>query len=115
VDLLACWVTTARLLALIDRRTARELLERVEPRRDLVGSGGSGTIDRGEWLQAWALVDLERAVQLFDEELPPALKETTDGRLRQLMSMVELLTIPSFDRPAYMYPSGVIWFPSQEP
>ncbi|MEX2117972.1 MAG: M56 family metallopeptidase [Pirellulales bacterium] len=115
VDLLECWVTTARLLALVDRRTARELLERVEPRRDLVGSGGVGSIDRGEWLQAWALVDLERAVQLFDEELPAALKETTDGRLRQLMSMVELLTIPSFDRPAYMYPSGAIWFPSQEP
>ena len=92
-------VATALILALADPVTARQLLEGVEPRRHLIGTG-SGSVGRKHWLLAWTLADPARAVKLFDEELA-SLKGEPQGSLEPsgLADVVEILTTPPPARP----------------
>jgi hypothetical protein len=86
----------ALYLAVIDRETAKLVLQAIEPHSDCVGYGYSG-VWRGEWFKAWALVDPQHALELIEKELA----RTDDQRTRQnaessAQELVELwLTAPS--------------------
>jgi uncharacterized GH25 family protein len=108
-------VATALVLALADPATARQLLEWLEPRSDLVGSGYS-SIHRKHWFQAWALADPVRAAALFDRELK-ALQADPKADIERsgLFDLAEILTIPPEERPKHLLrPFGAFWFPGEE-
>ena len=57
-------------LALLDPGMARTVLKQVEAHCRSVGLNPAGFAnDRGRWLMAWALADLEKAETLFEAEL----------------------------------------------
>jgi hypothetical protein len=58
-----CATSMAAMLALVDPRTARDMLELVDARDETIRSGSLGAI----WVQAWCLVDAKRGQTLFDE------------------------------------------------
>ena len=62
-------VRMAKILAVVDRGTARWLLTPIRERPELLGSGGYSSIDRNEWILAWSLVDPEYAKELFEKEI----------------------------------------------
>ncbi len=108
-------VATAMILALADPVTARQLLETVEPRSNLIGTGFS-QVHRKHWLLAWALVDPARAAELFDQELT-ALKGKPQADLQAsgLTDLVELLTTPPPGRAHLLLRYyGGFWFPDEE-
>lgn len=102
VALVESTLMVARLLALIEPALARELLVSIEPQSALIGTGGDRT-KRGDWLLAWALVDLDRAQKLFDDEFAAQRNqpkpELTDSGL---IAMLELLATPPDERPEYL-------------
>ena len=135
---IASTVNVARLLALVDAATARELLISIEPHVRLLGDddgsagrggltpmGGRGrrtsnsvmNIGRGEWLQAWALVDLQEAERRCDEELAN-LKQQSNIETANigLLPLAELLVIPPAERERYMLRSidPRYWFPGDD-
>ncbi len=59
----------AEILALADPETAKEILQSVERRSELLGFRSTRSLDHGHRLSAWALVDLKHAEQLFDRQL----------------------------------------------
>ncbi|MBN2024255.1 MAG: carboxypeptidase regulatory-like domain-containing protein [Pirellulales bacterium] len=88
----------AMLLALVDPEAAAQVLASLEPQGDLVGSGFSG-VRREVWLQAWAVADPRRAMELAEGELAK-LKERrdVDETRRGLFEIVELWTLPADER-----------------
>ena len=58
-------VASAMLLALVDRRLAKDMLQAVEPNSDAIGSGCCG-IGACEWFNAWALVDPLHAAEVIE-------------------------------------------------
>ncbi|MFK7817089.1 MAG: hypothetical protein AB8G99_00095, partial [Planctomycetaceae bacterium] len=56
-------IKTAKVLALVDRIAARELLNLISHQKDQLGRR------EPEWLQAWVLTDFNRAVGLFSDRL----------------------------------------------
>src|SRR5262249_18053457 len=108
-------VATALVLALADPATARQLLEALEPRSRVVGSGYSD-VRRRHWFQAWALADPARAGALFDRELKTLLADSkADLAKSGLFDLVEILTIPPAERPRHLLRHwGAFWFPGEE-
>jgi hypothetical protein len=92
------------------------LLLSVEPQAPLIGTSVGGT-RRGAWLQAWALVDLERAEKMFQEELalerPLSRPELIESGL---LPMLELLSEPPCERARFLLSGarGNFWFPGDE-
>ncbi len=108
-------VRLAKVLALVDPATARQLLEGVSPRRKLLGSGYSG-FESQDWLLARCLADPARGPALVDE----ALAEMKDGRGREfyytgLLQLAQVLTTPVESRArAVMGLNSGLVFPEEE-
>ncbi|HVX59587.1 MAG TPA: hypothetical protein VHC19_03265, partial [Pirellulales bacterium] len=135
---IASTIKVARALALVDPEIARELLISVEPHARLIGDddrarpgfgqfvgrGGGwnsnragGAEGRGEWLQAWALVDLQEAARRCDKELAELKQQSKiETASIDLLSLVELLVIPPAERERYLLRSvdPGYWFPGDE-
>lgn len=132
-------INIARLLALADPAAARELLLAVEPQtrligadRDAAGRGGwtplarggraatsnsRGGVGRGEWLAAWASVDLMEAERRCDKELAELKKQSKiETATIALLPLVELLVTPPSERERYLLRSidPSYWFPGDE-
>lgn len=131
-------ISVARLLALVDPEIARELLVSVEPHARLIGDddraapgfgqfvgrrGGwnsnraGGAAGRGEWLQAWALVDLKEAERRCDEELAELEKQSKiETASIALLSLMELLVVAPGERERYLLRSvdPSYWFPGDD-
>jgi hypothetical protein len=117
-------VNTARVLALVDRAIARELLLAIEPQAALIGTGvgtgvgtGGGMVGRAQWLQAWGLTDFDEAKRRYTDEFDdlarqPRLKLVGGG----LLPMIELLVEPPSERARFILGSfdGKYWFPGDE-
>jgi|GEM_PF-2500563 len=98
VRLVESRVAAARLLGLVDRATAKQILQAVEPQSHVIGSGYSNT-RRQDWYQAWGVVDPNYAVKLFESELAAAKSQSTyDLQKSGLLGLVDLLTMPPQDR-----------------
>jgi len=117
---IAATINTARVLALVDPAIARELLKSLEPKAPLIGADGDsvrGAVGRGEWLQAWALADLEEARRRCDEELAELKKQSKiETASIALLPLVELLVVPPSERERFMLRSidPRYWFPGDE-
>lgn len=85
----------AMFLALIDRDSAKQVLQSIEPQSDSIGSGFSG-VGREEWFKAWALVDPQHARELVEKELAADKDANASQRLESdISSIIELwLTAP---------------------
>ena len=70
-------VVMALFLGLVDPDIARQMLEDLQPRWDLVGAGSDG-IGREHWVNAWALVDTQRALEIAEREMAAAKKARTE-------------------------------------
>ena len=105
----------AMILALTDPATAADILRSIEPRANLIGTGHS-SIRREYWFKAWALADLDRAVELVNCELAGSSDKTKlDLQDTGIAGMIEILTIPPAERPRHMLRYfGVFWFPGEE-
>jgi hypothetical protein len=92
-------VRMAKVLALIDPAAARDMLEVVAPRSDLLGTGYSG-FDHQDWLLARCLADPERTAALVDEAI--AALASRKGQLAfynsGLMQLADVLTAPPAQR-----------------
>jgi hypothetical protein len=101
-------VATARVLALVDRAVARELLVSIEPQSRLIGAdkgdnARGGDVGRGEWLQAWALVDLDQAERRCAEELADLRKQPRPAAAASaLLPLLELLVVPPAERERFV-------------
>ena len=92
----------ARLLALIEPPLARELLVSIERDAALIGTG-QARMKHGDWLAAWALVDLTRARQLFADALGHQERQPTPELFdSDLIPMLQLLALPPADRAGYL-------------
>ncbi|MGH7138209.1 MAG: carboxypeptidase regulatory-like domain-containing protein, partial [Pirellulales bacterium] len=108
-------VATAWVLAFSAPATARDLLRALVPASDLVGSGHS-SVRRGEWLNAWALADPERAKQIFERELA-AVRDTPNVDLQRtgLLRTAEMLSQPQSEWPRHLLINfGPFWLPGEE-
>ncbi|TVS21048.1 MAG: hypothetical protein EA424_00865 [Planctomycetaceae bacterium] len=86
-------VVMALFLALVDPDIARQMLEDLQPRAELVGAG-SGGIGREQWVNAWALVDTRRALAIAERETA-AFKAREEGRQRDYVaSVMSLWSLP---------------------
>ncbi len=103
-------------LALVDPGAARTVLEQVEAR----GGVNPATLGRARepWLQAWALVDLNKAAAVLDATLAALGKDKTNGPWGTgLFETAELLIAPP-ERRAQILVSrfwGGYWRPDAEP
>lgn len=116
----AATIHAARVLALVDPAVARELLTSIETKTQLITPAGDAATDligRGEWLQAWALADLQAAERRCDEELDELKKQSTiDTATLALLPLVELLATPPSERQRYLLRSidPRYWFPGDD-
>lgn len=102
VRLVESRVAVARLLGLIDRAAAKQILEAIEPQSHTIGSGYSNTRQQ-DWYEAWGLVDPKHAAKLFEKALSASKDQTTfDLQKSGLLGLVDLLTIPPQDRAAHL-------------
>ncbi|HVX63127.1 MAG TPA: M56 family metallopeptidase, partial [Pirellulales bacterium] len=106
---------TAWVLAFAAPDTSRELLESLAPFDELIGSGYTN-FNRGEWINAWAIVDPEHAKEIFERELA-AVRDQPDfdlqlwGRLRA----AEMLSQPASQWPRHLLINfGPFWLPGEE-
>jgi protocatechuate 3,4-dioxygenase beta subunit len=108
-------VMMAVILALVDPRPAKDILQSVEPYAESIGSGYSG-IGHGEWIKAWALADPLRLMDLADRELDAAKDKSAVERVhRDLMEIAELLPASTENRLKTMVRrSGQINWPDEE-
>lgn len=87
-------VIMALFLALVDPDLARQLLEDLQSRSDLVGSGHGG-VGREHWVHAWALVDTQRALEIAERETAAVRQVRTEGyRPDYVASMMSLWSLP---------------------
>lgn len=124
-------VAAARVLALVDRAIARELLLSIEPQARLIGPGKgdnarNGDVGRAEWLQAWALVDLDEAERRCAGELAQLRKQPRLAAAAiDLLPLLELLVVPSGERERFILHSvdktyrayaidRTYWFPGDD-
>lgn len=70
-------IKTARILALVDQATARQLLVLIEEQQDQLPRGDGGISLFDQWVQAWLLVDFQRGVELLKADLE-RLKESDE-------------------------------------
>ena len=109
-------VTMAMILALTDPLAAKELLRSVEHRTDLLGGGGSSTINRREWYIAWALADPLRAEEMVTRELE-ANRNNAQFKLDDSLLYVVPQTLslpPSRRAPELLRHNYAMWFPGEE-
>ena len=126
-------INMARVLALVDPAIARELLTSVELHKRLIGADESATpggrapfgrgsddvamVGRGEWLQGWALADLQEAERRCDEEFARLKQQSKiDTAILALLPLVELLVTPPAERERYLLRSidPRYWFPGDD-
>ena len=103
---LSATVKTARMLALVDKIAARDLLNAVAHKTDQFSS------DRNfynQWLQAWLMVDFGRGVKLLNDELDEL--QNSDAKEKQTYShrgMFRFLVAPSEERyKSLLYETGL--------
>ncbi len=110
-------ITTAAVhLALIDPGAARTVLEQLEERPGL--DPASLWQARQPWLMAWALVNLQKAQSIFDDELAAFEREKRRGLAGEgFLETVELLTAPTDRRDSVLYRrlGGGYWRPGEAP
>ena len=106
-------VVMAKVIALVDPSRARQLLETLGPTGDQLEGQG---IEPRDWLQAWALADLEHAEELFERALETASDNAEFSPSESgLTAMLEVLTTPPSDRAALLLRhAGGYWFPGTE-
>jgi hypothetical protein len=87
-------VVMALFLALVDLDIARQMLEDLQPRSELVGAGSSG-IGRDQWVDAWALVDTRRTLEIAEQETAAAKKaQAEEYRTDYVASVMSLWSLP---------------------
>lgn len=103
-------IEVAWLLAIIEAPVARELLNRASPREAAAGMYQDSDMI-AQWLQAWVLIDVERAVELFHQILH---EQKLSGEIVRscLLPMIDSLcwSHDDFIRLALRQPSPA-WFP----
>ena len=107
-------VQMAMVVATVNPSTARDLLQSIDVRDELLGGGGYDTIDRTEWYRAWALADPIHAEEIFTS----ALKERADNFdlfKSSLYVIPEVLSIPPKERVQHILKRNYAsWFPGEE-
>jgi protocatechuate 3,4-dioxygenase beta subunit len=87
-------VIMALFLALVDPDLARQMLEDLQSRSELVGAGHSG-VGREHWVNAWALVDTQRALEIAERETAAVQQRRTEGyRPDYVTSVMSLWSLP---------------------
>jgi uncharacterized GH25 family protein len=106
---------TAMVLALAEPAMAKQILEGIEPRGNLVGTGYS-SIRKEHFLMAWALSDHKHASELFEKTLAARLAEPNASLEGSgLVEMAGILTVAPPDRALHMLRYfGSFWFPGEE-
>lgn len=92
-------VRMAKVLALVDPAAARQLLDGVTLRSNLLGTGYSG-FESQDWLMARCLADPERAPALVDEAIAKLKRQKGERDFygSGLMQLAEVLTAPPDQR-----------------
>lgn len=75
-------IGTARILAIVDKIAARELLNAVADKVDQLPRGRGGVSLYDQWLQAWLIVDFNRGVSLLTEELAELAESGKENAMR---------------------------------
>lgn len=106
-------VVMAKVIALVDPGRARQLLDTLQPRGDQLERQG---IEPRDWLQAWALADLQHAEELFERALETAKDNGEFSPSRSgVTAMLEVLTTPPSERAELLLRrAGGYWFPGTE-
>jgi hypothetical protein len=87
-------VVMALFLALVDPDVARQMLEDLQSRSAAVGAGSSG-IGREHWVNAWALVDTQRALEVAERETAAVKQARTEGyQPDYVASVMSLWSLP---------------------
>lgn len=81
-DRLSATIKTARILALVDRIAARDLLNSIVGKTDQISREEGGVSLYDQWLQAWLMVDFGRGVKLLGEELDEIKESGAKNRIR---------------------------------
>jgi hypothetical protein len=108
-------VRMAKVLALIHPGLARDMLVRIAPHQEVLGSGGSG-FEREDWLVACCLADPARAPAWVDEALAKLAqsKEQMAFYNSGLMQLAEVLTATPERRLRVMMGLSALGFPDEE-
>lgn len=112
-------VNLAKALALVDPATSRELLNSCEADARFLGDSENSPysvrrVGRGDWLQAWAMVDFGEAERRSAEELA---RLRTQAKIETasiaLLPLLELLVVPPSERTRFVIQSinPSYWFP----
>ncbi len=108
-------VRMAKVLALVDPSTARQLLERVVPQQTVLGTSYTG-FERQDWLVARCLADPQRGPALVDEAIAK-LDPKNDRAFYQsgLMQLAQVLSAPPEQRVRQvMGLNSGLYFPNEE-
>jgi protocatechuate 3,4-dioxygenase beta subunit len=109
----AATIETAWLLAMIDPAVARTILSVMPPAPDPGARSYDDARKVAQWLQAWVLVDVEHAVDLFHELLKEQGRSLSSESVSYgLLPMIDSLLWSHDDRLSLVLPqNGPSWFP----